>query len=438
MTAGTILLCTVGGSHRPILKAIRETSPDFVCFFCTGQDPATGKAGSMRQVRGKGNVIKARREDSKPTLPNIPAQAGLEAERFTAVEVPADDLDGCFIAMHSAIRGLSARVQAGARVVADYTGGTKTMSAALVHAALESDGINLQLIAGARSGLGQVLPATAFAAHASVNHLRLARAMAPLLDGWRRFAYREAAEGLQRIQLPGNTQNTAPRLLLAHALSDGLALWDDFDHEAALARLEPFAARFASDFPKLLRDVRLLSRRDDTRNEPALLFDLWWNACRRAAQGRYDDAVGRWYRLIEWTAQWQLRTRLRADADTGDFPPDLVPPGMEVAPDRDGRIKLGLSKSWEVIERGPPGQPNPAQAFWTTHKARLRDLLTKRNQSILAHGFRSVTASDWGEVHSFTRDCFLPALRELARDAGLKNPPGQLPDEPPKSLLGLE
>ena len=435
MTVRTVLLCTVGGSHRPVLKAIDETAPDFVCFFCTGPDPATGKAGSNRQVIGKGHVIKARPEDSGATLPNIPAQAGLKESNFRAVEVPADDLDGCFAKMRSAIRDLSARFPADARLVADYTGGTKTMSAALVHAALESDGINLQLIAGARPGLDRVQPSTEYAVPASVARVRLARAMAPRLDDWRRFAYREAAEGLDRIPVTVNSPDTVARLQLARALSHGLALWDDFNHEGALSRLEPFAPRFASDHPDLMRSVRLLSHRDDTRNEPALLFDLWWNACRRAAQGRYDDAVGRWYRLIEWTAQWQLRTRLRADADSGDFPPDLMPPGIEANAGHDGKIKLGLSKSWEVIESGPP---NPARAFWAAHKARLRDLLKKRNHSILAHGFRSVTAADWSDVRTFTEDCFLSTLRELARDAGLNNPPEQLPNEPPESLLGLD
>ncbi len=36
-----ILLCTVGGSHQPILTAIRERRPAFVLFFCTDKDPGT-------------------------------------------------------------------------------------------------------------------------------------------------------------------------------------------------------------------------------------------------------------------------------------------------------------------------------------------------------------------------------------------------------------
>ena len=48
------LLCTVGGVHRPILRAIESTSPRYVCFFCTDRDPGTGRPGSIVQVTGKG------------------------------------------------------------------------------------------------------------------------------------------------------------------------------------------------------------------------------------------------------------------------------------------------------------------------------------------------------------------------------------------------
>jgi len=88
-----ILLCTVGGSHQPILTAIREVSPAFVTFFCTGPDPATGKPGSCTQIGGKGTPVEARRGDQIERLPNIPTQVGLAADAYAVREVPADDLD---------------------------------------------------------------------------------------------------------------------------------------------------------------------------------------------------------------------------------------------------------------------------------------------------------------------------------------------------------
>ena len=78
----TVLLCTVGGSHQPILEAIRATSPAYVCFICSGRDTETERPGSIGQVTGSGSVIRAHRDDKKPTLPNIPTQAELEPDRF--------------------------------------------------------------------------------------------------------------------------------------------------------------------------------------------------------------------------------------------------------------------------------------------------------------------------------------------------------------------
>ncbi|MEZ5581392.1 MAG: hypothetical protein R3F37_00100 [Candidatus Competibacteraceae bacterium] len=140
----TILLCTVGGSHEPILTAIRATSPNYVCFICSGKDPATGKPGSDTQILGKGNIIKKSFTDDRPTLPNIPTQAGLNADQFEVIEVLADDLGQAFEQISTALLKLSHRFPEG-RFLADYTGGTKTMTVALVTAALESDAVELQL-----------------------------------------------------------------------------------------------------------------------------------------------------------------------------------------------------------------------------------------------------------------------------------------------------
>jgi len=99
-----ILLCTVGGSYRPVLRGIEQISPAYVCFFCTGRDPASGRSGSIVQVSGEDSVIKAVSGDPKPTLPNIPTQAGLAGGCFEAREIPADDFDGaCFVMRAAAV-----------------------------------------------------------------------------------------------------------------------------------------------------------------------------------------------------------------------------------------------------------------------------------------------------------------------------------------------
>ena len=419
-----VLLCTVGGSHQPILKAIEATSPGYVCFFCTGRDPETGRPGSLQQVTGRGNVIKANFRHERPTLPNIPAQACLDDSRFETQEVSADDLDEAYLDMRRAIAELAERYP-GSRFVADYTGGTKTMTAALVCAVLERDDVELQLTAGARPDLVRVQDGTEQAMAASVERLRLDRAMKPYLRAWRRYAYHEAADGLDGIRIAVNARDKE-FLGLARALSRALALWDDFDHAGALDRIEAYASRVAPGYPALLSTLRLLTHDSDSRNEPARLFDLWLNAERRASQGRFDDAVARVYRLIEWTAQWQLRIRL--GADTADLPSELLPADVDARPDRDGKTKVGLWSAWQIVERH---LPEPGRTLIADHGAELRDLLCIRNHSILAHGFRPVQKPDWGRMQRGMQDRFLPVLRSLADESGLKNPPEQLPAEPP-------
>ena len=372
----SVLLCTVGGSHQPVLKAIEASDPVHVCFFCSGRDPVTGRMGSVSQVTGPGKVIKADLRDKAPTLPNIPALAGLGADAFETVTVSADDLDQAFFAMRDAILNLAIRFPE-AHLVADYTGGTKTMTAALVCAAMESDRVELQLVAGARPDLDRVSDGTEQAVTASVARFRLERAMAPHLAAWSRFAYREAAEGLDRIRAAVNAPDRL-RLESARTLSRALAHWDDFNHADALALVQPYAGHVADSYPRMLPVLRLLARSDEhkasDKRDAVRLFDLWLNAERRAAQGRFDDAVARAYRLIEWTAQWQLRTIL--GIDTADFPADRLPEGSRTRPGRDGKIKIGLYEAWQVIGEHREGQVRFDAKVGNSQRSAPRSCLT--------------------------------------------------------------
>ena len=422
----TILLCTVGGAHQPILKAIESVSPQYICFFCTDRDPMTRRPGSVRQVTGAGNVIKAKPDDPSSTLPNIPSQAGLNNNQFRCEIVPADDLDGAYFAMCNAIERLAKQFP-DASFIADYTGGTKTMTAALVSAVLERNEVELQLVAGPRPDLSRVQGDTAQAVQASIAGLRLQRAMARHLAAWRRFAYREAAEGLASIRVAANNPGL-PQLKVLQALSQAFACWDDFDHQGAFNLIGPFAARTSETYPWMLATLKLLRHRTDPKGESARLYDLWRSAERRAAQGRFDDAVARWYRLMEWTAQWQLLTKL--GIETADFPADSLPPDMDAVPGRDGKIKIGLWQAWLAAQHLIKGGPIPE--FVGDHESRIRDLLNVRNNSILAHGFRPVSAEDWQHIRLWTEDHFLPLLRTLSQAAGLRKELPQLPSEPPQ------
>ena len=420
----SVLLCTVGGSHVPILRAIEAAKPDRVYFFCTERDPATGKEGSIRQITGTGSVIKAKPIDEKATLPNIPAQAQLEATQVETRIVPADDLDGATGVMLDAIRELR-REHPNRQLIANYTGGTKTMTAALVCAALASDAVELQLVAGARPSLVGVVDGTERTVPASVARLRSQWAMRPHLEAWRRFAYREAVDGLRAVSTPVDSPEYH-QLGFVLGLSDALARWDCFDHRGARDGLQQFGRRVSPMYPNLLPTLAQLTN-DTNQREPARLFDLWLNAQRRAEQGRYDDAVARWYRLVEWTAQWQIKLQL--GFETKDFPCDQMPDDVNGKVNDEGKCRVGLSDAWKIIAAKCKGA---CQEFGESEAKALRGHLDKRNHSILAHGFRAVSGDDWRELERWTQDRFLPMLREHAKQVGFHKQPEQLPTEPPE------
>ncbi len=422
-TQPSILVCTVGGSHQPIVTTIKEIAPAFVCFLCTGRDPATGKPGSEVQVTGQGNIIKPSPKDEKPTLPNIPTQTGLSEGRFEVRLVPPDDLDRAVTLMDEAIEDLKRRFS-GSRIVADYTGGTKTMTAALVISALEHNDVELRLVSGARPDLVKVADGTQRSVAACSDMVQLRRAMAPYLSAWGRFAYGEAWKGLSGLSAP-HDPHLRSELQTATDLSMAFDAWDRFDHKEALRILDIYAGRIGRKLPGHLAFLKILcADAKEARREPALLYDLWMNAQRRASQARYDDAVSRLYRLIEWTAQWILKSG--AGIDTSDVPADRIPEGMDIVPDKRGRRPVPLFKAWELIVHLLP-ESGPA-AFFSRTRERMHQLLAKRNLTILAHGYTPVSESDWLEFSGWMEE-FMPMFRKEAERIRLGLDPPQLPRE---------
>ncbi|MEA3275567.1 MAG: TIGR02710 family CRISPR-associated CARF protein [Pseudomonadota bacterium] len=417
-----VLVCTVGGSHQPILTALRELRPDFVLFLCTGKDPATGRPGSVSQITGKGKPVEQQGDDGTiEKLPNIPTQAGLPAERFAVREVPADDLDAAVAIILDAIADLLKRFP-DAAFVADYTGGTKTMTAALVMAALESEGVDLQLVTGAREDLVRVHDGSQYGFAVGTEGIRLRRAMAPYLSAWARFAYGEAAQGLAELGRPLDAQLRA-ELQIATDLSYAFDAWDRFDHPAAIQRLGPYRSRVGKTHARLLTFLECLAGTgENPRRAPARLWDLWLNAQRRARQGRYDDAVARVYRLLEWVAQWLLAGK---GILTANIAHDQIPEGMQITPNRDGKLQAGLVNAWELVAHYVQG---PAREFAIGERNRMRNHLLVRNGSILAHGETPVDGQAWRELDGWVQETLLPVLTEESVKVGLRVQPPQLPD----------
>ncbi|NJM17876.1 MAG: hypothetical protein HC836_05420 [Richelia sp. RM2_1_2] len=148
-----ILLITVGGSFQPIATSIRTLQPSRVVFIASD-----GDKGSKSQVIGEGTPCEIRRgAEVIERLPNIPTQVGLgenfQSDRDLILIQNPDDLAECYRKIRDYICNL--QQDNGYEIMADYTGGTKTISAALAMAAVDY-GISLYITIAARDNLVKV------------------------------------------------------------------------------------------------------------------------------------------------------------------------------------------------------------------------------------------------------------------------------------------
>lgn len=384
-----LLIATVGGTPEPVLFAVRSHQPSRMIFVAS----AESKADFLTKTAGRIDTA----DDNYFLLSDVQNPATCIRE----------------------LRGLEAEVRLfrsqGGEVVVDFTGGTKCMSAALGLVARYWP-CTLSYVAGQsrdKSGLGVTQTGSEFV-------------VAPF-NPWVQLGYQEIETALDLCDHGEYT--AADRLLLAlirktgergaeldfesglKRLRDvvtGLAEWDAFNHKGAIHTfkqaikgwqsveslalpLSPGVVEFM-EIRALPQLQAIVAARDESGNKPVLelALDILANARRRIAQGRFDDATARCYRAIEATAQAALWSAHQID--TGRIQWDQVPPSLrdrwEYRFNDQGTMKSGLQDAYELaaVLNLPVGL-----MFRDSDLHGLHSPLSKRNHSILAHGFDRVS-----------------------------------------------
>jgi CRISPR-associated protein (TIGR02710 family) len=402
-----ILMLTVGGSHQPIVTAIHTLQADRVVFICSA-----GSRGSETQVRGEGNPCEVRRgTEVIERLPNIPKQAGLD-DRFDPnrdlilIQEP-DDLSECYQKASSGIQTIH-REFPDAQIMADYTGGTKSMSVGLAIAALDHQA-TLYVTTGNRTNIIKVDRGelTAQAVVAPLVAQRMIEQFLPIV--LQQYNYPAAIAELKRLlssmALPSETKRQIQDL---YACCSGLDAWDRFEHDEALQLLETQMKR--SEIKQLVIFLkRVISSRGqidqkfDASNGTnghnyEIVQDLLLNAERRATQERYDDAVGRLYRAIELLAQIRLlksHSIKTGNVETQQLPESLREEYEKMRSPVTGKIQLALRNSYELLSKLPD---DPLGKLYLESARKILNALETRNNSLFAHGFQPITGSDYQNV----------------------------------------
>lgn len=353
-----------------------------------------------------------------------------------------NDVDQTYAHFDAVIAEVSGRFAASSPVLeADFTRGTKVMSAALTLAALRHDIPHLRYIEGERDEQGMVISGTERIRQVNPRHVLAQRRLDEAGDLFRRGNF-TACQHL--IGDPDNPFFAArwieafqPRATVVYRAAAFFAAWDRFDYRAArdlaktaqanpmpegwepLAVTEAMAAwidRLAQGLPEADDPDRMAKRAAHVR---ALAADVLANGERRIAAGQFEDAVVRGYRVLEMVGQARLFDhgldsaslpanhevveKLAADMKkkgTQGFGENNDGTGTLNAP-RDkvnrllGRLKDPLApKLKELAENGP----FPAKV---------------RNTSLLIHGFASTAPEE-----ESLRDLYTKLAALLVEDGG--------------------
>ena len=348
-------------------------------------------------------------EESTETIESVKRQyyenRGEELINYDFVTIDRiDDFDDCFETIKEEIRE-----KEDYEIVIDYTSGTKTMtmSAAICSMLYHK---KLSLVAGKRGENGIVVPGTEKIVEQSLYSAYDKLLFDQVKTLFNSYRFKDAKSVLNQIVISDGKEKF-------EQLIEAYDLWDKFDHRTAFKILGEISDMQISQNKGFLGKLNRMEK-----YETLILVDLINNASRRIEEGKYDDAVARLYRTIELIAQIKLAGEGLDDLSEQKFMiEDLKRKkvdirGYEDYADEKGRLKLGLANKFNLLK--DMGWEEADKVYLENNK--LKDLLKKRNSSILAHGLEPVEKKTATELFDAVKEyakIILPELNELLEDA---------------------
>ncbi len=418
----SVLVATVGtgGENNPVWEAIAYSvnhhRPDFVCWLCSAKT-ANDTLPKVRELLN-GTLAPEAQETHISDDPDHIQRLFLE-----------------YLEVFDRIRSSWPE----SKIVADFTSGTKAMSAALSMAATARQVKALAYLTGLRDASGRATVTTqaiSFEPAQIYAQGMLDRAM----DYFNRKEYQTAKILAEQVRCGLRLEN--PELSQKAFLIEGLAKiykrWDLFSYKKARKKLLTIARQpeWTQDVRAKLEanlsflDVCVEGRQDadgrsiEAKWTPERLLDLYLNAKRRFEMGEYDDCVSRCYRLMEYIAQQLLH--LSYGIETGSVPVEtLKNPQAKELLDKNG--KIGLTGAYRLLELEFDDDLGKAfrQAYcgngtWENPKGSLAGGLGSRNQSLLAHGYEPVSEKASRAILETIKEWlirWIPEFNELAASA---------------------
>lgn len=409
------LIVSVGGSTEPVVKSIEHSEPEFICFYCS--------------------------QGSVETIGKIKSE--VEYDSFEDVKVLVDDpenLDHCYEKATKTIQKLFEVGIYPNNAVVDYTGGTKVMASALVAATL-GEGFNYLYVGGGqrnKGGLGYVEDGTEeILSSRSPWRIHALEAKKKIQRDFNTYRFESVVDQLESLERKGLESERDEHLLSAVLLlAEGYSQWERFHYEDVKDKLktgremlETYQGLTESGedlnftLETVEKNLEFLSALQgetagydfENRIGRSLPVDMFWNAVRRAEEGKYDDGIVRLYRTVEIFGQVEIFNEL--GCHTGEVPLDRLP--EEIRGDfrkrtnKQGEVKLGLNDTFRVLSK----LDNKVGQDYLKQKESFKGIMGTRNNSFLTHNFRALSEKQFeshremiAEIFDIDREVRFPKL----------------------------
>jgi len=417
-----ILLQTIGtgGDGYPVWQAlagvIRERNPDRVVFLC-----------STMTV-----------QKTMPRVRECLADFAMPAVKVH-VQEDVDDVDR-LVGEYGEIIDRIRNDHPDARLDADFTSGTKAMSAALVVAASTRGVGRLLYSTGPRDESGRATATTTIrgVSPALISARHQLDRLGLLFNQGQFLAARDGAERVETELASADAADTpeGKQASMLRFMADAYEKWDRFAWKAAHSALHHYKRHDEAlrdvgwDTDRLGEQVPFLkrAREADEKKGPTnqRLVDLLASAGRCIERGRFDDAVARLYRLIEYIGQARLFAR---DIKSTKRVPveelrQIAPRYTDRRQPKDGATRdLGCRDNIEVLAeagdrvgawlyeryRRPDGKPG-----------KLKNLLDTRNDSLLGHSTEPVEEQPARDLYDLARAAMEEHLDDTPGDGSAR------------------
>lgn len=398
MTNGspTILLISVGGTPNPIVYSINYHKPDKIIFFVSPE--------SRTQV-------------NKQILPELNKQLGRIPDHECIVTDNEVDVGESAFTLLREVPGALKKMNIEGKQwpdVIDYTGGTKSMSAAVVWASSRYP-CRLSYVGPAcsdgrsKGGLGIVIDGKehCFVQENPWNRVAFFE-IRSAVDLFNRGQYANGAEQIDAVRSRVSDPQVQRLIDVLADIFRGFHYWDIFDHKQAsyffkksikpvqdLAQsrhvLIPGLKSFARGAIRVFEYLDAIKPRKLTIE---LIRDLLANAWRRAVlEKKYEDATARCYAAIEKYAQYVLLNEYGIDSGNAlaeKLPQELREEYVRKYQNKkrqpDGtfksKIQFGAIPSLEILRI----TGHSVGKRYAEREETIRSHMDERNKSVLAHG----------------------------------------------------